>query len=314
MLTRHKLLPALCIFAGLTASAQQDPEGIWTYSHQPDRVDVRYGPHERHVLDFWKAKSSRPTPLIVYYHPGGFNHGDKSWIERYDKALREICLERGISVATANYRYSTQAPYPACFDDCARALQYLRAHAKEFHIDPKAVASTGASAGAGISLWLGFHDDMADPKSSDPVKRESTRISAAGVVDAQSSYDPRAIAKIINVETANVGALRTLFAVPKGIDLTEAKSAFQLYEDASPVHHLKAGGAPAFLYYTTVLKPAGDHSLDIHSPKFGIFLKERMDKLGIECVVKVAADYQGDRRTLESRDMVDFLQKYFTRQ
>ena len=33
-----------------------------------------------------------------------------------------------------------------------------------------------------------------------------------------------------------------------------------------------------------------------------------MDKLGIECMAKLAADYEGDRRTLESRDMADFLQ------
>ena len=172
---------------------------------------------------------------LVYYHPGGFGHGDKTWIERYDKPLQEICLERGISVATGNHRYSSQAPYPACFDDCAPSLAISPCARQELHIDPKAVAATGASAGAGISLWLGFHDDLADPKSGDPVQRESTRISAAGVVDAQSSYDPRVIAKLLGSETANVGALRQLFAVPKSVaDLTQAESAFPLFTHSTP--------------------------------------------------------------------------------
>jgi len=44
--------------------------------------------------------------------------------------------------------------------DCARAIQFLRSKAARWNIDPKRIAATGGSAGAGISLWLGFHDDL----------------------------------------------------------------------------------------------------------------------------------------------------------
>jgi acetyl esterase/lipase len=57
--------------------------------------------------------------------------------------------------------------------DGARAVQYLRSRAKEWNLDPARVAATGGSAGAGISLWLAFHADLADPKSKDPVARQS---------------------------------------------------------------------------------------------------------------------------------------------
>jgi hypothetical protein len=52
--------------------------------------------------------------------------------------------------------------------------------ARQYNLDPKRVAAAGGSAGAVNALWIAFHDEMADPKSDDPVKRQSTRLSAAG--------------------------------------------------------------------------------------------------------------------------------------
>ena len=75
--------------------------------------------------------------------------------------------------------------------DAARALQTIRSKAKEWNLDPKRVGATGGSAGACTSLWLALHDDLADPKSSDPVARESSRLTCAAVSGAQTSLDPK---------------------------------------------------------------------------------------------------------------------------
>ena len=40
---------------------------------KPTLEEVRYGEHERHVLDFWKAPSDTPTPLVVCIHSGRCN-------------------------------------------------------------------------------------------------------------------------------------------------------------------------------------------------------------------------------------------------
>src|SRR5918996_937532 len=82
-------------------------------------------------------------------------------------------------------------PVKACLHDAARALQTIRSKAKEWNLDPKRVGATGGSAGACTSLWLAFHDDLADPKSDDPVARQSSRLTCAAVLGAQVSYDPR---------------------------------------------------------------------------------------------------------------------------
>jgi hypothetical protein len=55
----------------------------------------------------------------------------------------------------------------------------------------------------------------------------------------------------------------------------------------------------------------GDLGIGIHHPRFGYFLKEKMDKLGIECIVKTKDDYAGKPPGQPQRDQVDFFVKHF---
>lgn len=274
----------------------------------PDLANVPYGPHERNVLDLWKAKSGKPTPLVVHIHGGGFTQGDKKQVPA---ALLAICLENGVSVASINYRYSTQAPFPAPMRDGARAIQFLRLHAKEWNLDSGAFAATGGSAGAGISLWTGFHTDLADLKSDDPVNRQSTRLSAIGPVDGQSTYDPRVIAKLVDEKTARIQALPTLIGFHDG-SMTQ-EQANRLYEDASPITHLTRNAPPVFMYYSRPMRPLppADPGEGIHNPRFGVYLKESMDKLGIECVVHLRNEYGENPGPRMYRQMIEFFEKYF---
>lgn len=298
------LVPALALTAAL---AQQKAQPRVT--RPPDLANVSYGPHERNVLDLWKAKSERPAPLVVFIHGGGFVGGDKRALP---PPLLDACLEAGISVASINYRYSTQAPYPAPMLDGARAVQFFRLHAKEWNLNPKAVAASGGSAGAAMSLWIGFHDDLAEPNSDDPVKRQSTRLSAMGVIGAQSTLDPRVIAKLIGEAAAHHPALEPLYGL-KGDEL-KTERAYRLFADASPVAHLTSDDPPAFLYYADPdqpLPPDARPGAGIHHPRFGFFLKERMDKLGIECQMHLRDEYNEVRGPEMFRQMVAFFQKYF---
>ena len=160
---------------------------------EPTHADVRYGPHERNVLDLYLAESEGPTPLVLYIHGGGFRGGDKRSL---GANVVKSYHDAGFSVAAINYRLTDTAPAPAAYLDCGRALQFLRYHADKWNLDPRLVASTGGSAGAGTSMWLAFHNDLADPKSDDPVARESTRLVCIAVSNGQSSYDPRFAEKI----------------------------------------------------------------------------------------------------------------------
>ena len=262
----------------------------------PDLADVKYGPHERNVFDLWRAKSDGPTPLVIYYHGGGFRGGDKRTL---NPSLLKQLLAGGVSVAAANYRLTNVAPFPAQMHDCARALQFIRCHAPKYNIDPKRVGATGGSAGAGISMWLAFHDDLADPSSSSPVGHESTRISAAVVYGAQSSLDPRFIKKLFDTNQVE-SALIALFGMTGPDDVADPKF-HSLFEEASAINHATAGDPPVMLFYPQANAPLPPNSSGrqyIHHPKFGIVLKEKLDALGVECVLKFRKDYP-DRNPID---------------
>ncbi|MFN5960821.1 MAG: carboxylesterase family protein, partial [Verrucomicrobiota bacterium] len=117
----------------------------------PTAANVKYGEHERQVLDFWKAEGDGPRPLLFFIHGGGWRNGDKSGIRVAPY------LQAGISVVSINYRYTQLAgdvvpPVKAPLHDAARALQFVRSKAGEWNLDKTKVVASGGSAGACSSL------------------------------------------------------------------------------------------------------------------------------------------------------------------
>jgi len=281
----------------------------------PDHANVAYGPHQRNVLDLWLAKKDQPTPLVLYIHGGGFRTGDKNSL---NPSFLEECLEAGWSVAAINYRLTDSAPAPAAYLDCGRAIQFLRHHAKQWNIDSSLIASTGGSAGAGTSLWLAFHDDLAKPDSTDPIERQSTRLTCVAVNNGQSSYDPR-FAEAIGIPRPNFE--RHTFFLPfydiKASEI-ETPEAEKRYEEMAPITYLTADDPPVLMRYSHPNTPITDANADlnlvVHHPLFGIALHERMTKLGIECVVQ----YIGENRRVIRHGSddppvkdIDFIRRHF---
>ena len=195
-------------------------------------------------------------------------------------------------MASISYRYSTQAPYPAPMLDGARAVQFLRSKAAEWNVDPKRVAVFGASAGAGISLWIGFHDDLAKPDSLDPIERQSSRVTCVGSLGGQSSYNPLTIRQWIGGRAWEHPALASLFGLHSTADFEKPENQ-KMFDDASAITHLKKNAPPVAMFYDEPDEPLpadAKPGQGIHHPKFGHLLKEKMDTLGIECLYRHGAD------------------------
>jgi len=141
-------------------------------------INAKYGSHERQVMDLWLPKSDKPTPIVMYIHGGGFVGGDKSHGHR--QPMRAKCLTAKVAFATMNYRFLKHASYQEIMFDGARAIQSLRANARTLNIDSRRIGVYGHSAGAIMSMWLGFHPDVGRRSSKDRIGRYSSTVKVAG--------------------------------------------------------------------------------------------------------------------------------------
>ena len=252
---------------------------------EPTLANVPYGEHERQVLDFWKADTAEGAPLVFVIHGGGWSGGSKERLQRFVDAPR--LLQAGISVVAINYRliqHAEQAgiepPVKAPLHDAARALQFVRSKAVAWNIDKERIGAAGGSAGACSSLWLAFHDDLADPDSEDPVARESSRLWCAAVTGAQTTLDPVQMKEW----TPNSRYGGHAFGVrPFAEFLEQRDDLLPWIREYSPYHLVSQGDPPVYLIYSG--RPAiGQEQRDpTHTSNFGVKLQAHCRAMGVDC-------------------------------
>ena len=254
----------------------------------PTFTDEAYGEHELNKFDFFQAEGKGPHPWVLYIHGGGWVSGDKSEKKVPDRTIKAL-LKSGISYARINYRLAKDHPLPAPVMDAAYALQYIRHNHKKYNIIKDKVVLMGGSAGGASSLLLATWDDLADPKNSDPVKRESTRVQGAVIGNGQCS---------INIEQCKewIGDLvlkQPMMFIPLGEP--SAKSAWknkkkynEVFHRYSAINHLDKNDPPLLLGYGKDLTvPATSVGHGIHHPIFGVKMKEKADEVGHKSYLSV---------------------------
>ncbi len=281
---------AALVFGGLLAlSSALRAQNI---KYEPTLADVRYGKYDRDVLDVFQVKTAHPAPVLIYFHGGGWLGGDKK------SCNADPFLKRGIALVAANYRFTTgtpdAAPFPAPMLDSARVVQFVRSKAKEWNIDPDRIALTGSSAGAVISMWIAYHDDMAQPASTDPVERFSTRVTCILPQSGPTTLDPKLILKRVGGNPTITDALLPFFGV-KSLAELDTPEKQKLVADASPITHVTKNSPPTFMQYVfplggTPLPANTPINNSIHHPEFGAMLKEKLDAAGVENVLQTAGD------------------------
>ena len=267
----------------------------------PTHANVKYGKDERNVFDIWLAKSDKPTPWAIYIHGGGFRAGSK---EKLSNDILSQLLKAGISVASINYRYLTiDTPLPNSHHDARRALQFMRSKAEEWNLDKSRVAAFGGSAGAQICMWLAYSDDMAKPKSKDPIKRESTRLTCVATTGGQTTnkteFWKEMITDIMGSKIEAEGFVRPLDGLvdPEKVRMatwgaSSLEEASRIASQHSALSLISEDDPPIFMTYgmDPSAKPPTDRNRlrgwIIHHVNLGIALKEKTDALELEAHLK----------------------------
>ena len=205
----------------------------WPWPGRPHAVErlagLSYGDDRRHRLDLYRprAEATRPRPVLVYVHGGGWVVGDKRQQGRL--TVHELAAGGWLCVSI-NYRLSPRATFPDHLIDVKRALAWVRANIARYGGDPRFVVLAGGSAGAHLAT-------LATLTAGDPAFQpgfESADTAVAGCVSYYGVYD--------FLDRDRAFAHRAFRELLLGRLVMKPAAAPAAYAQASPIEHLARTG------------------------------------------------------------------------
>lgn len=195
------VVAAFCFIGNLAQAADVTVEENVTYGKAGD-IELK--------LDIARPAGDGPFPAIVFIHGGGWYQGNR---QGYRSQIMEAA-QRGYVAATISYRLmtfdvekketATATPiFPAQIHDAKTSIRWMRANADKYHVDPKRIGVTGASAGGHLSLLVGLTDAESKLEGEGGHADESSRVHAVvnvfGPTEMVSGYETSSVAWILRL-------------------------------------------------------------------------------------------------------------------
>ena len=160
------LLAFLCLSSALSAAELTDQQKNILSTAEKNQVELRLdqpyagNDNAKQKVDLYlpkKRNSDKPLPVVALIHGGGWVNGDRIG---YAAAAIQFARTGDYAAVSVGYRLTKEAHWPAQVYDCKAAIRWIRAHAKEFNLDPDKIAVMGSSAGGHLSSLLGTSGDV----------------------------------------------------------------------------------------------------------------------------------------------------------
>lgn len=243
-----------------------------------ERLHIAYGTGGGRTLqlDLYLPKERNdPTPAILFLHGGGWKHGQRDQMKYY-------CVQfaaKGFVTATATYRLSGEAPFPAAVQDVKCAIRWLRKNRSTLMIDPERIAVSGNSAGGHLAMMVGYADDPALEGDGGHVgvsSRVCTVVNFYGPTDLTTDF------------AREQGLVRSF------MDEKPMEEALEQYRFASPLFHLTPEDPPTLIFHGTI-----DDTVPIAQADR---LAQKLKGLGIEYVYE---RYEGWPHTMDLAEAIN---------
>ena len=171
-ITSLVLIVLSAVVASALLQAQEKPNEILLW---PDGAPGALGqrPEDKPSLTPYVTVSGNATGSAVIVCPGG---GYVRLADHEGRPVAQWLNTLGIKAYVLKYRLGPNGyRHPAMLQDAQRAVQYVRAHAKENGIDPAKIGIMGFSAGGHVAASAGTHFVAGDPSAADPIARVGAR-------------------------------------------------------------------------------------------------------------------------------------------
>ncbi|WP_229244115.1 alpha/beta hydrolase [Emticicia sp. CRIBPO] len=136
------------------------PQGTILHGNIPFNNDTL----KKHLLDIYLPRDVKGNvPFVVFIHGGGWLVNDKYADIGYMGNTISALINNGIAVASVDYRFASQAQFPAQIQDCNQALSFLCKNAEKYHLDKNRIAIMGFSAGGHLASLQGLANNNKVP-------------------------------------------------------------------------------------------------------------------------------------------------------
>ncbi|MFZ5831962.1 MAG: alpha/beta hydrolase fold domain-containing protein [Planctomycetota bacterium] len=190
---------------------------------------------------FLPLKAPKPMPCVVVIQGGGFLAQDG---QRF-RSFAEYLAENGFAAALIAYRGRPEHRYQETVADVKAAVQFVRAHSKDYGIDPDRIAAMGRSAGATLAALLAVSGGVEELEGghADVSSRIQAAVGIAGVYDFVARFTEE---EQTSIQPAVDTKLKT--------NGEWIGSAFSPTDEhwlrVSAIHHVDAADAPMLLLHS----------------------------------------------------------------
>jgi acetyl esterase/lipase len=185
--------------------------------------------HPRQYMECIYRSGNGNMPVVIWIHGGGFSDENLTSSYRHEETIARLA-KQGYFIACIEYRLLQHAPYPACIEDCQKAILYIKEHAKELNIDSSKIALWGESAGAYIACMAGSNFNNTQ---------------GADIQAVVSFYCPSDLI-FQRKDTDGQGGIEEDFL---GVSLKEGR---RKWEEASPITYASGQNPPFLLFHGDV--------------------------------------------------------------
>jgi acetyl esterase/lipase len=172
----------LAVLAMLMAAGQASA-AEYELANQPGVVYAKHDGVEL-VGDFYLPKGRDRAPVLVAVHGGGWQVGSRQSYRYWGLFLARA----GYAVFAIDYRLGKPGMYPAAVYDTKAAIQFVRAKAAEFNLDPDRIGLIGDSSGAHLAALVALAGDQFNSAYRDDVNA-AVPANAKAVVGFYGEYD-----------------------------------------------------------------------------------------------------------------------------
>jgi acetyl esterase/lipase len=262
------------------------------------------------TMDVFTPKEKANGRGVVFCVSGGWFSSKESINLSFIKEF----LDRGYVVFAVVHGSQPKFTIPEVLEDMHRAVRFIHYNAKKYNVDPDKLGIAGGSAGGHLSLMQGTAFKAGDPKASDPINRESSRVAAVACFFPPTDFLNYGKEGELALGNGTLSGFKAPFDFHEldtktraCVEITDQAKRKEIAKQISPVYHVTKDSAPALIVHGDADKLVPIQQAELICAKY--------KEAGVPCelMVKPGAGHGWAGMDKDIKYLADWFDKHLTK-